>query len=52
VLDDPVPIRQRRENVPVKLADVIHRALARDPKARFPDVAAFRQALQPFAGLC
>lgn len=47
--DDPVPIRSRRPDLPEGLAASIHRALARDPENRFPDVEAFRQALLPFA---
>jgi serine/threonine protein kinase len=43
--DDPVPIRSRRPDVPERIADVIHRALDRDPAARFPDAAALRAAL-------
>jgi serine/threonine-protein kinase len=46
--DDPMPIRARRGDLPVGLADVIHRALAREPAERFPDVREMRQALQPF----
>jgi serine/threonine-protein kinase len=47
--DEPVPIRRRRPELPVGLAEVIHRALAREPEARFTDVTAMRQALLPFA---
>jgi serine/threonine-protein kinase len=48
LLDDPVPIRDRRADLPEALAGVVHRALARDPVGRFADVRAFRQALLPF----
>jgi len=49
--DEPVPIRSRRPEVPESLAAVIHRALAREPENRFPDAAAFRDALlNPKAG--
>jgi serine/threonine protein kinase len=44
----PVPIRQRRPDVPESLAKVLHRCLARDPKERYPNAAAMRQALRPF----
>jgi pSer/pThr/pTyr-binding forkhead associated (FHA) protein len=44
----PVPIQERRPDVPQELAAVIHRALARDPLDRFADVTAFRKALLPF----
>jgi eukaryotic-like serine/threonine-protein kinase len=46
--DDPVPITQHRADLPAALVAAIHRALAREPADRFPDVAAFRQALLPF----
>jgi serine/threonine-protein kinase len=46
---DPVPICTRRGDIPAGLADVIHRALARDPAVRFADVQAMRKALLPFA---
>jgi serine/threonine-protein kinase len=44
----PVPLRKRRADLPADLCAVIHTALAREPEDRFPDAAAFRQALQPF----
>lgn len=46
---DPVPIQKREADLPAELAAVIHRGLARDPKARFPDVRAMRAALARFA---
>jgi serine/threonine-protein kinase len=46
--EDPVPIRRRRGDLPEALAEVIHRALAREPAQRYPDVAGFREALAPF----
>jgi serine/threonine-protein kinase len=47
--EDAVPIRSRRADLPADLAAVLHRALARDPADRYPDVAHFRRALLPFA---
>jgi serine/threonine-protein kinase len=47
--DEPVPIRQRRADLPQELADLIQQALAREPQDRFGDVKEFRQALLPFA---
>lgn len=44
-----VPIRKRRADLPSGLAEVVHQALEREPSDRFPDVAAFRAALLPFA---
>jgi serine/threonine-protein kinase len=43
--DEPVPLQKRRADVPQELAAVIHRALAREPEKRFPDVRLMRQAL-------
>ncbi len=48
--EPPVPIRSRRPDVPRGLADTIHRALAKEPEDRFPDVNAFRQAIASFRG--
>ena len=45
---DPVPLWDRRPDVPPDLAVIVHRALAKDPAARFPDVWEFRTALKPF----
>jgi serine/threonine-protein kinase len=45
---DPVPIRQRRDSLPDGLASVIHKALAREPGARYADVGVLREALVPF----
>lgn len=47
--DNPVPLGRRLPALPARLGGVIHRALSRDPKDRFPDVSAFRHALLPFA---
>jgi pSer/pThr/pTyr-binding forkhead associated (FHA) protein len=47
--EEPVPIRDRRGDVPEEIAVLVHRALAKDPAARFPDVRSFRAALKPFA---
>lgn len=50
ILDkEPVPIRDRRPGIPEGLASAIHRALAHDPKARFPDVRGFFVAIEPFS---
>ena len=46
--DDPVPIQSRRPDLPRGLAQAIHRALAREPAERYPDVKAMRQALRPY----
>jgi hypothetical protein len=44
----PVPVRDRRAEVPAGLAAVLHKALAREPAERYPDVSAFRTALLPY----
>src|SRR5262249_46261880 len=46
--DEPVPIRQRRPDLPGELAEVIHQALAKEPGDRFASAREFRQALLPF----
>ena len=47
---EPIPIRERRADVPEELAAAIHRALAKDPADRFTDVAGLRLALLKFSG--
>ena len=47
--EDPVPLRARRRDLPAGLADVIHRALTREPAERFPDVQGMRQGLRWFS---
>jgi serine/threonine-protein kinase len=44
---EPLPLRNPPEGPPLPpgLAEVLCRALARDPRRRFPDVLAMRQAL-------
>jgi eukaryotic-like serine/threonine-protein kinase len=44
----PIPIRDRRADVPPNLGDVIAKCLARDPKDRYPDATSMRRALKPF----
>ena len=46
--EDPVPIRSRRADLPARLAEIIERCLAREPKDRFPDAESLREALVPF----
>ena len=50
LLHEPVPIRDRRPDLPADLAAVIHRSLAKVPGDRFADAASMRVALAPFAG--
>ena len=44
--DDPVPIQERRAEIPKRLAACTHRALAVKPENRFENIAAFRKALK------
>ncbi len=46
--ETPVPIQERRPDVPAGLAAVLAKCLARDPKDRYPTATAMRQALRPF----
>jgi serine/threonine-protein kinase len=43
--DEPVPVRERTHAVSVALAQVVDRAVRKDPAARFASAAAFRDAL-------
>ncbi|HEX3771678.1 MAG TPA: protein kinase [Polyangiaceae bacterium] len=42
------PLRDARANMPPGMFEVMERALARDPAARYPTAAALREALAPF----
>jgi serine/threonine-protein kinase len=46
---DPVPLGDRKSDLPAELTAAVMRGLARDPEKRFPDVLAMRDALRPFA---
>jgi serine/threonine-protein kinase len=46
--EDPVPIQQRRNDIPDELAAIIHRALLRDPDDRFANVSELRNSLLEF----
>jgi eukaryotic-like serine/threonine-protein kinase len=46
--EHPVPIRQRRNDIPAALAGVLEKCLARDPNDRYPTALAMRRALRPF----
>lgn len=45
----PVPNTERKADISAKPAEVIHKALSREPANRYPDVSAFRQELKRFA---
>ncbi len=40
-----VPLRDRRPDVPIALAEVIHKAMSRTPAQRYKNVVEFRHAL-------
>jgi serine/threonine protein kinase len=42
---EPVPLRDRRLGVPEPVASAVHKALSRDPNARFKDIQDFARAL-------
>lgn len=46
--EGPLPLAPRRPDAPAGLVEAVHRAMARDPAERFPDVVAFATALVPF----
>jgi hypothetical protein len=46
--ENPVPLRQRRPELPAKVEAILQKALAREPAQRFADVRQFREALRPF----
>jgi eukaryotic-like serine/threonine-protein kinase len=48
-MDPPTPLRARRPQAPPELEAIILRCLHKDPAGRFQDVAAFAEALVPFA---
>jgi serine/threonine-protein kinase len=48
LLEDPVPIRERRPDLPDELTAVVDRALARKPQSRFATVKEMGRALAPF----
>jgi serine/threonine-protein kinase len=43
--EQPVPISSRYPEIPAQLADVVHRALAKEPAGRFADARTMRQRL-------
>lgn len=50
--ETPVPVTDRRTDLPRRFAEIIHRGLARTPGDRFASAAEMREALTPFAGSC
>jgi serine/threonine-protein kinase len=48
-MDPPIPLRAKRPDAPQGLEAVILRCMHKDPLGRYEDVAAFADALAPFA---
>lgn len=48
---DPAPLRSLRSDTPPELAEVIERAISRDPEDRFPSARAFAAAIEDAAQL-
>ena len=46
--EPPVPVRKRRGDIPLALANVLEKCLSRDPKDRYPTALEMRRALRPF----
>lgn len=44
----PIPIHQRRSDIPEQLNFILQRALAKDPKDRFSDLTEMKRSLQEF----
>ncbi|MFO0587990.1 MAG: serine/threonine-protein kinase [Polyangiaceae bacterium] len=47
--ENPIPVRSWRPDLPEELAQVIQRAIEKDPDRRFQNAAEMRAALAPFA---
>jgi eukaryotic-like serine/threonine-protein kinase len=48
--EEPIPVRERRPDIPQGLEQILQRALEREPADRYPDATAMREALLPYAG--
>jgi serine/threonine-protein kinase len=47
--DEPVPLGKRLPEIPPRLAEIVHRSLAKSPADRFPSAARMLEALAPFS---
>ena len=45
----PLPLQRLAPHIPLELAEIIHRAMALDPKERFLSADEMQEAIQPFA---
>lgn len=50
IADQPPPIETLRPDLPPRLRDILDRAIAKDPQARFSDAAALADAIASFEG--
>jgi serine/threonine protein kinase len=50
IAEAPIPLQARAPDVPTPLADVVMRAIAKQPSERFANVEEFRRALLPLLG--
>jgi pSer/pThr/pTyr-binding forkhead associated (FHA) protein len=46
--DEPIPLLERQPQIPSALAELVHKALARDPRDRFASASTMSAALRPF----
>jgi serine/threonine protein kinase len=44
--DEPIPIRQRKPEIPAELARIVDRAISKPPDQRFQRAAEFQQSLE------
>src|SRR5262249_12341365 len=44
--EEPPPLRDKNPQVPAALADIVHKCLQKDPRARFQSMRELRDALQ------
>jgi len=47
--EDPVPVRKRGRSIPPALAEVVDRAVRKDPEERFQSAGELRKAIEPFS---
>lgn len=46
--EPPIPITQRRPDIPPGLAQIIHKGIAHEPEDRYPSILDLREALRPY----
>jgi serine/threonine protein kinase len=50
IMDAPPPVEKLRPDLPARLRDILDRAIAKDPEARFEDAEAVAHAIASFEG--